>query len=126
MSHPAPKWKQPLRGVLQLLGSEERQLAYEREVPHVDITAELVCLWFDDSYHADDAAFRASFSADELAALAEFNALFDEQRLHLPESEGTTRTWLASPVWHDIMRMAEQTLQREWRPSDAAGKRKLP
>jgi hypothetical protein len=98
--------------VLQLLASEERQLAYERDVPHVDVTAELVCLWFDDTYHADNAAFRASFTTDELAALAAFNALLDEQRLRLPESEGTIRTWLASPEWRDIMRMAEQTLQR--------------
>ena len=95
--------------VLQLLASEERQLAYERDVPHVDITAELVCLWFDDQYHPDNAAFRDSFTADELDTLAKFHAFFEVHRLQLPEGKGTIRTWLANPVWREIMRMAEQT-----------------
>jgi hypothetical protein len=30
--------------LLCLLSSEDQQLAYERNVPHVDITAELLCM----------------------------------------------------------------------------------
>ncbi|HMC98220.1 MAG TPA: hypothetical protein VKG92_11230 [Flavobacteriales bacterium] len=98
--------------LLQLLASEERQLAYEQNVPHVDITAELVCMWFDDQYHPTDALFASSFSADELAALAEFHQFYDQRNDHLPESKGTVRTWLADHSWRAIMGKAQETLTR--------------
>jgi hypothetical protein len=98
--------------LLRLLSSEEEQLAYERNVPHVDITAELRCMWFDDEYHPDDAFFRSCFSADELAALAEFHRFYDEQKHRLPQSQGTVRTWLASPVWREIMLEAKKASDR--------------
>src|SRR4051812_44469073 len=40
---PAPHRRGQIRELLQLLASEEEQLAYEHIVPHVDITAELDC-----------------------------------------------------------------------------------
>jgi hypothetical protein len=98
--------------LLQLLASEERQLAYEQKVPHVDITAELVCMWFDDLYHPKDAFFISCFSADELAALAEFHQFYDQQNDLLPESMGTVRTWLADRSWREIMEKAQETLSQ--------------
>jgi len=62
-----PNRKPQIIEILQLLASEEPQLAYERDVPHVDITSELLCMWFDDQYHPDDAFFVSCFTADELA-----------------------------------------------------------
>ncbi len=49
-------YREEIRNFLHLLGSEEEQLAYERNVPHVDITAELLCMWFDDFYDAEHVA----------------------------------------------------------------------
>ena len=46
----APRREQ-IRWVLETLASEEEQLAYERAVPHVDVTAELVEQWFTDLFH---------------------------------------------------------------------------
>ena len=66
--------------LLQLLASEEEQLAYERNVPHVNITVELRCMWFDDQYHPDDAVFVSCFTTDELSALAEFHRFYDERK----------------------------------------------
>jgi hypothetical protein len=97
--------------ILELLGSEEKQLAYERDVPHVDITAELVCMWFNDQYHPDR-GFEALFSSDELAALARFHRFYDERVDRLPESQGTVRTWLADPLWREIMQQAQTTLKQ--------------
>jgi hypothetical protein len=96
--------------MLSMLGSEEEQLAYEKAVPWVDITSELGCMWFDDTYHSDDEHFRAHFSPAELAALAAFDAFYDQRRRVLPERPGTVRTWLASPAWRDIMQKARDTL----------------
>lgn len=97
--------------ILKLLASEEKQLAYERDVPHVDITAELVCMWFDDQYHPGG-GFDAFFSPNELAALARFHQFYDERVDRLPGSQGTIRTWLADPFWREIMREAQETLKR--------------
>jgi hypothetical protein len=97
--------------LLQLFASEEQQLAYERDVPHVDITAELVCMWFNDQYHPGR-EFDQFFSPDELAALDEFHRFYDERVDRLPESLGTVRTWLASPIWREVMEHARRTLER--------------
>jgi hypothetical protein len=75
-----------------LLASEEQQLSYERDVPHVDITVELLSMWFDDEYIPDDPFFVSCFTAAELGALAEFHRFYDERSGQLPASQGTVRT----------------------------------
>ncbi len=112
MSKQTPNWKANIVELLQLLASEDEQLAYEKNVPHVDITAELVCMWFNDQYHPDSAGFISCFKPDELAALAEFHRFYGERDKRLPESNGTVRTWLASPVWREIMLKAQKTLEK--------------
>jgi hypothetical protein len=97
-------------GLLELLASEEEQLAYERDVPHVDITTELVCMWFDDQYHPER-GFDTLFSPDELSALSKFHQFYDERVNRLPKSLGTVRTWLADSVWQEIMKQAQTTLK---------------
>ena len=101
-----------MREILSLLASEEAQLDYEKNVPYVNITAELVCMWFDDLYHPDESWFRAEFTEDELTALAEFNRFYDDREKQLPESRGTVRTWLANPIWREIMSKAHETFGR--------------
>jgi len=59
--------------MLRLLASEEEQLAYERDVPHVDMTDELLCMWFDDLYHGKAPSDDSAFDAAELAAICEFH-----------------------------------------------------
>ena len=112
MSGTTPDRKPVITDLLQLLASEKRQLAYERNVPHADFTAELVCMWFDDLYHPDDTFFTSCFSADELATLAEFHLFYDQRNDRLSESKGTVRTWLADRSWREIMRKAQETLSR--------------
>jgi len=111
MPSQAPDWKRHVSELLQLIASEDGQLAYERDVPYVDIRVELLCMWFDDTYHPDDGLFAACFTADERSALARFHAFYAERRRGLPDSEGTVRTWLASPVWREIMKEASATLE---------------
>jgi len=98
--------------LLRTLASEEQQLEYEKNVPHVDITTEMVCMWFDDQYHPDSARFTSCFKKDELVALAEFHQFYDECHKRLPESQGTVRTWLGNPIWREIMLKAQKTLER--------------
>jgi len=86
-------------------------VAYERGVPHVDITAELVCMWFDDQYHPGEQDFESCFSATELAALAEFNRFHDIRVKELPDSQGSVLAWLASPIWREVMDRARETLE---------------
>lgn len=104
--------RQQIIELLQLFLSEAEQLAYEREVPHVDITAELLSMWFDDQYHPKLRHFHSCFSAEEILALAEFHTFYDERTSKLPASQGTVRTWLESPIWREIMKKAADTLAK--------------
>jgi len=106
-----PSRREQIRGVLETLASEEEQLAYERDVPHVDITAELVEQWFTDLYHGKQPGADSAFSDVETAALTEFHRFYHERLPRLPKSQGTVRTWLANPVWRGIMEQAQKTLE---------------
>ena len=108
MERERPPWRQIVAETLDLLSSEAEQLEYERNVPHVDVTAELLCAWGDDSYFPGDVGFVASFSGDEMEALAKFNATFEANIAHLPRSSGTVRTWLSSEVWQRVMEAAKK------------------
>ena len=105
-------YKSEIRKLLHLLASEDEQVAYERNVPHVDITAELLCMWFDDFYDAEQVAADTAFSICERTALAEFHQFFDAKPELLPESHGTVRTWLATPEWREVMEQAQITLNQ--------------
>jgi hypothetical protein len=98
--------------LLQLFASEERQLAYEQDVPNVDITVELVCMWFDDQYQPQQRHFDSCFTLAELAALERFHQFYVERVERLPRSEGTVRSWLASPIWREVMEQARKTIEQ--------------
>src|SRR5262252_3172902 len=110
MPRTIPDRKPQIIEILELLASPEQQLAYERNLPHVDTSAEMLCMWFDDHYRPDDMFFSSCFTADELAVLAEFHRFYEERSKELPESRGTIRTWLASRVWREIMMKANETI----------------
>jgi len=94
-----PPWRQIVVEQLELLASENEQLEYERNVPRVDITAEMISGWFDTSYHPADAHFCSCFSESELAALSAFSAALSDLHARLPGSNGTVASWLASSSW---------------------------
>lgn len=112
VGEPIPDRKPVIIDLLQLLSSENEQLAYETNVSHVDITVELICMWFNDLYWPDDEFFISCFTQDELNALAQFDQYYRDRKSQLPESQGTVRTWLASPVWREIMLEASRTLEQ--------------
>ena len=103
-------WRRIIVEQLQLLESEAKQLEYEKAVPHVDITKELLCGWFDDTYHPEAEDFLINFSNEERQELASFNSVFSEQVPILPHSQGTVRTWHLSPQWGEVMSSAKRAL----------------
>ena len=110
MANSGRDWRLIIREELEILASEQEQVDYEKRVPHVDITQELLCGWFDDSYYPDDDEFRSWFTPSELEAMASFNAFFDERTALLPESHGTVQNWLNCPAWRGVMLEAQKTL----------------
>ena len=112
-------WRRIVIEQLQLLASEAEQLEYEASVAHVDITKELVSGWFDDTYHprADD--FAINFTDDELLALDQFSKAFNQQVVELPPSQGTVKSWHASPHWNAVISGAQSALVALARPSTA-------
>jgi hypothetical protein len=95
---------------LRLLSSPDKQLAYERNVPHVRITNELLSMWFDDTYLPESKTFRESFSEEELRALAAFNNFYNEHSKLLPSSRADVTSWLNSETWQQIIARAQETL----------------
>ncbi len=106
---------------LHTLSSADEQLQYQRNVPFVNVTVELICMWFDDSYHPEDKDFMAAFSAQELIAMARFNQLFDNVlesgalREETPQIEDLIKT----PEWKYLMQEAAQTLESFERNNDS-------
>ncbi len=88
--------------LLDLLGDAAAQQRYEHEVPIANVPAELVCMWFDDSYQPESPAFRSAFTASELQLLAEFNRFYDSRARALPSSGGV-RGLHQSKAWAEIM-----------------------
>jgi hypothetical protein len=102
-------FRKMVTGLLRTISSEAEQREYQRNVPGVDVGTELVCQWFDDLYHPDDATFRSLFSDDQLRAMAVFNAVFSERHPQLPSSRIVM--WYGHPVWQEIERAAALALQ---------------
>jgi hypothetical protein len=96
--------------ILYLLSSPDKQLAYERNVPQVRVTDELLSMWFDDTYLPESKAFKESFSEKELRALAAFNDFYDERSKLLPSLGADVTSWLKSETWLQIMARAQETL----------------
>jgi hypothetical protein len=105
----SPDCRGSIVDALGLLSSPDRQLAYERNVPHVRVTDELVSVWFDDAYLPESRLFKQCFSAEEMGALAAFNTFYDERLESLP---GAVRVadWLNNRDWRQIMAQAAETL----------------
>jgi hypothetical protein len=98
-----------LLGLLDLLGSTDAQLEYQKKVPIADVPSELICMWFDDLYHPETDLHRQSFSPEEQLILADFNAFYDMrvERLHGPIEE-----LIKLPEWMEVCRMARETAER--------------
>jgi hypothetical protein len=108
MQDSSTNWRSLVLEALDLIGSRDEQLQYEHAVPNVDITSELVSIWFDQVYHPDHDQFSSAFSVKELGSLNEFNQVFDQAVDALPDSQGTVETWLDNNLWQRVMQAAEQ------------------
>jgi hypothetical protein len=96
---------------LQLLGSVNQQLEYQRRVPFVNVTAELVCSWFDDLYAPDDEIFLAAFSSKELEVMAQFDRAFEKLLANIPPEGIPPIDVLAlMPEWERLTQMARIAL----------------
>jgi len=96
---------------LQLLSSIEEQLEYQRNVPHVNITGELICAWFDDSYWPEDKIFIAGFSEEELKAMAKFNEVYENVLAsNRVEELPQITTLVQTPEWAHLAQAAREAL----------------
>jgi len=106
-----------IREHLRLLADPVAQREYERNVPVADVPAELLCGWCDDVYHPASAAFQSAFSPRELAALAEFDNLFNAAAAELPDPLLRLRELQAHPAWGRVMSGAATALQGVFGPA---------
>jgi len=97
---------------LRLLCSAEEQLEYQYNVPGINVTVELVCIWFDDLYYPKRSFFSSSFSNRELVAMAKFNQVFDAittsslQGKEIPQIE----LFISTPEWIRLSQAASIAL----------------
>jgi hypothetical protein len=107
-----------LVGLLRLLSSEAEQVAYQQDVPYVNVCGELICMWFSDLYHPEDPFFRSCFTQPELDAMARFNQLYSQKKQILPYLEHhpeirypvELQECLRSPAWREVMAEAAKAV----------------
>jgi hypothetical protein len=103
--------RQNIVELLALLADAEAQRRYERNVPIANVPAELLCMWFDDLYHPDDAAFVRAFSTPELAALEEFNRTYRSVADELEPLAVSVGDLHAHPSWSRVSPAASAALK---------------
>ncbi len=94
---------------LTLLASEEPQRKYQREVPHVDVPAELFNQW-DDCYFPEDDDFRAGFVAAELEVLARFDEVLNRVSDDTPQQLPALEDFLMTDAWRTLSAAARDAL----------------
>ena len=101
------KIRKAIKDVLDLLASKEEKTKYEQNVPIANVSAELICMWFDDTYHPDSKQHREAFSAKEQQMLSEFNDFYDSRVARLPK---TLEAMHKNPLWDEIVKKARATI----------------
>ena len=97
---------------LKIIASKRAQIEYEKNVPIANVPAELACMWFDDLYHPKAYLFLESFSEEERAVLAKFNAFYEARLDSLPK---TLKELHKSSEWNEVCEKANEVLS-ELRP----------
>ena len=98
-----------IRNVLEIIASKEEQVYYEKNVSIANVPTELVCMWFDDSYHPNSGQQREAFSIEEQEILSKFNSFFDARVDGLPMTFAELEV---SPQWDEIMNEAQKVLDK--------------
>jgi len=106
-----------IRDTLDLWSSAEQQLRYEADVPHVYVPIEMFSWWFDDHYHPDSPDWFAFFSAAEVEAMTQFNAV-------LEASDDTLEAALESGA--SVARLQELSLWRAFMEAARIARESFP
>lgn len=102
--------RQKIIETLQLLSSQDEQLAYQQSVPISQVSAELFCFW-DDVFWQNDDLLRGLFSVSEWAALMRFNSVFERVLRLLPHHPlPPIDEFVQSPHWLQLSRAAARAL----------------
>lgn len=102
------EYREEFIDLLQLLASKEKQDEYQKNVPHVNIAQELICMCFDDFYY-DGTHLKNYFNDEETKILKEFHEYYEERVKRLPNSYA--EFWHSS-LWKEIVQKAEETLKK--------------
>ena len=120
------EYRKEVVAFLQLIASFDRQENADLGVPPEDVPAELCRFWFDDIYLPSEnyfdapkgdisaeavSDFEASFSDDDLLALARFHRFLELRLEMLPEVEHRFKCLYESELWEDVMKDAQNTLE---------------
>ncbi len=99
-------------GVVRLFALPGEQASYQASVPFINAPDELFCMWGDDLYHPEDAAFRLAFSLDEQAALADFHRVFEQTEAELPATLPALEEFQSTPQAAALAQAAANALAR--------------
>jgi hypothetical protein len=96
--------------VLELLSDPAAQRRYRHGAANANLGAELINLW-GDWYLPKGKNFRAAFSADELAALAQFDRVLSEVSARTPDPLPPFDTLSRTPPWQRLLKAAREALE---------------
>lgn len=94
-----------------MMSSVEQQLKYQHDVPFVDITVELICMWFDEAYLIEYEEFMLGFSKKEMKSMSDFSKVFEDVIASFPDRELPGITNLVEmPQWKRVVESAQNAL----------------
>lgn len=96
--------------VLRFIADSEQQTALQHRAPHVDVPAEIFCMWSDDLCHPETAEFAEAFTAPEREVLATFDQAFNDIMSSLPQALAPLDAFIQSEAWQRGREAARRTL----------------
>jgi transcription elongation factor Elf1 len=92
--------------LLDLLSDFNKQLEYAKAVGDVVAIQEMICMWFDDTYHPNSSNFIKAFSYSELQGLKGFNDYYNSISSKLPDKD--IKILQIDTKWETLARFANR------------------
>lgn len=96
-----------VHNILSLLSSKQQQVEFQKESPTVNVSLEMLCLWFNELYNPGTPLFQKSFTDSEFNLLQDFNRYYDIRKGKLPASIDDLHY---DTEWQHVMQEAQSLL----------------
>ena len=99
-----------LLSTAELFKSADAVREFQIQVPHVFVTTELFCMWFDDPFIPESTEFINAFSSVELDAIKIFNTSMEHLSIEAGDPPSSIEKLVTLPSWSEVEANANKLL----------------